>query len=140
MAHTARPGPGTPVARPDLVLAQDCNKCIGWGSVVTPEGRHELCPACQPHRCRFSHSSTTAAQGRRATTRPAGMTPAQGSGSAWGGCVGRIPQAVEALVQGTYQPGPLAHAPQAAARPPGQVPVGLGEYDFGEHAPLAVRR
>ncbi|WKX15867.1 hypothetical protein [Streptomyces sp. NL15-2K] len=44
---------------PDLCLAQDCGHCHEWGTVVTPDGHHELCPACQsraggdfaPHVC-----------------------------------------------------------------------------------------
>lgn len=47
MAHTARPDSRSPAPRPDLALAQDCEQCNGWGTVVTPENRHELCPACQ---------------------------------------------------------------------------------------------
>jgi hypothetical protein len=47
MAHTARAGSRGPAPRPDLALAPDCPECYGWGTVVTPENRHELCPACQ---------------------------------------------------------------------------------------------
>ncbi|MEU0335638.1 hypothetical protein [Streptomyces sp. NPDC006193] len=34
--------------RPDLALARDCEQCLGWGTVVTRDGDHELCRACQP--------------------------------------------------------------------------------------------
>lgn len=30
-----------------MTLARDCEACHEWGTVVTPEGRHELCPTCQ---------------------------------------------------------------------------------------------
>ncbi|MER6571328.1 hypothetical protein ABT288_35380 [Streptomyces sp. NPDC001093] len=33
--------------RPDLNLARDCEVCLGWGTVVTREGDHELCHMCQ---------------------------------------------------------------------------------------------
>lgn len=49
MAHEAPPIPSAPTPRPDLALAQDCRYCHEWGTVVTPAGHHELCPACQ-HR------------------------------------------------------------------------------------------
>jgi hypothetical protein len=32
---------------PNLRLARDCEHCLGWGTVVTHDGRHELCPTCQ---------------------------------------------------------------------------------------------
>ncbi|WP_432173072.1 hypothetical protein [Streptomyces sp. Tue6028] len=35
------------VPRADLARAADCEVCRGWGTVVTDDGRHELCPACQ---------------------------------------------------------------------------------------------
>ncbi|GAA2231999.1 hypothetical protein [Streptomyces nogalater] len=47
MAHGAHGSPLLP-PRPDPVLARDCDQCLGWGSVVTRDGHHELCPACQP--------------------------------------------------------------------------------------------
>ncbi|WP_445528432.1 hypothetical protein [Streptomyces cyslabdanicus] len=37
----------TPPPRPDLGLARDCEDCLGWGTVVTHDGRHELCATCQ---------------------------------------------------------------------------------------------
>ncbi|WP_208902671.1 hypothetical protein [Streptomyces incarnatus] len=33
--------------RPDLDLARDCEVCLGWGTVVTRDGDHELCHMCQ---------------------------------------------------------------------------------------------
>ncbi|MEU0007289.1 hypothetical protein ABZ079_24170 [Streptomyces sp. NPDC006314] len=33
---------------PDLALARDCEHCLGWGTVVTRDGSHELCRTCQP--------------------------------------------------------------------------------------------
>ncbi|MCC5477634.1 hypothetical protein [Streptomyces barringtoniae] len=33
--------------RPDLSLAHDCEVCLGWGTVVTRDGDHELCHMCQ---------------------------------------------------------------------------------------------
>ncbi|KOV65474.1 hypothetical protein [Streptomyces sp. MMG1121] len=47
MAHGAHRSPLLP-PRPDLGLAHDCEVCLGWGTVVTREGDHELCRACQP--------------------------------------------------------------------------------------------
>ncbi|MEU6671355.1 hypothetical protein [Streptomyces sp. NPDC046727] len=32
---------------PDLTLARDCETCLGWGTVVTRDGDHELCHMCQ---------------------------------------------------------------------------------------------
>jgi hypothetical protein len=34
--------------RPDLALAADCKRCNGWGTVIADDGRHVLCPQCQP--------------------------------------------------------------------------------------------
>ncbi|MFE2099471.1 MULTISPECIES: hypothetical protein [unclassified Streptomyces] len=31
----------------NAALAADCEVCNGWGSVITSQGRHELCQACQ---------------------------------------------------------------------------------------------
>ncbi|WP_431946810.1 hypothetical protein [Actinacidiphila sp. bgisy167] len=36
-----------PTPRADVDLARDCGACLGWGTVVTNNGRHELCPDCQ---------------------------------------------------------------------------------------------
>lgn len=36
-----------PAPRPRLEQARECDTCRGWGTVVTAEGRHELCPDCQ---------------------------------------------------------------------------------------------
>lgn len=47
MAHRATAA-REPAPRPDLALARDCEVCGGWGTVVTAQGRHLLCPACQP--------------------------------------------------------------------------------------------
>ncbi|WEO99371.1 hypothetical protein A6P39_038015 [Streptomyces sp. FXJ1.172] len=47
MAHGAHLSPLLP-PRPDLALARDCEVCLGWGTVVTRDGDHELCHACQP--------------------------------------------------------------------------------------------
>ncbi|MFM9707863.1 hypothetical protein [Streptomyces galilaeus] len=47
MAHAIPPLPPAPALRPDLSLAQDCRHCHEWGTVVTPDGHHALCPACQ---------------------------------------------------------------------------------------------
>ncbi|BCM72630.1 MULTISPECIES: hypothetical protein [Streptomyces] len=33
---------------PDLGLARDCEQCLGWGTLVTRDGDHELCHMCQP--------------------------------------------------------------------------------------------
>jgi hypothetical protein len=46
MPHGAR-GAVRPAPRPNVGLARSCEECLGWGTVVTDEGRHELCPACQ---------------------------------------------------------------------------------------------
>ncbi|MEU3982140.1 hypothetical protein AB0F77_18890 [Streptomyces sp. NPDC026672] len=47
MAHGAHHSPILP-PRPDLAPARDCEHCLGWGTVVTLDGLHELCPTCQP--------------------------------------------------------------------------------------------
>ncbi|CAL9323658.1 hypothetical protein [Streptomyces sp. SudanB182_2057] len=47
MAHGAHRSPLLP-PHPDLTLARDCEQCLGWGTVVTGDGHHELCRACQP--------------------------------------------------------------------------------------------
>ncbi|MFB7510121.1 hypothetical protein [Streptomyces broussonetiae] len=47
MAHGAQRSPLLP-PRPDLDLARECEVCLGWGTVVTRDGDHELCHACQP--------------------------------------------------------------------------------------------
>lgn len=47
MAHGAHRSPLLP-PRPDPALARDCDQCLGWGTVVTRDGKHELCQACQP--------------------------------------------------------------------------------------------
>jgi hypothetical protein len=46
MAHRATAA-HEPAPRADLALARDCEVCGGWGTVVTAQGRHSLCPACQ---------------------------------------------------------------------------------------------
>lgn len=46
MAHGADHAPST-APRADLARAAGCEVCLGWGTVVTDDGRHELCPACQ---------------------------------------------------------------------------------------------
>ncbi|WP_371501853.1 hypothetical protein OG871_33135 [Kitasatospora sp. NBC_00374] len=33
--------------RANVVAARGCQECRAWGTVVTIEGRLELCPACQ---------------------------------------------------------------------------------------------
>ncbi|MEU6406593.1 hypothetical protein [Streptomyces sp. NPDC046985] len=47
MAYGAPHSPAPP-PRPDLGLARDCEHCLGWGTVVTRDGAHELCETCQP--------------------------------------------------------------------------------------------
>ncbi|MFI1767828.1 hypothetical protein ACH41H_38080 [Streptomyces sp. NPDC020800] len=47
MAHTAHHTPVLP-PHPDTNLARDCTQCLGWGTVVTRDGDHELCHTCQP--------------------------------------------------------------------------------------------
>lgn len=34
--------------RPDTTLARHCDQCLGWGTVVSRDGDHELCYTCQP--------------------------------------------------------------------------------------------
>jgi hypothetical protein len=36
-----------PALRANPMLARSCEACRGWGTVVTIEGRHKLCAACQ---------------------------------------------------------------------------------------------
>ncbi|MEU9129544.1 hypothetical protein AB0D08_15795 [Kitasatospora sp. NPDC048540] len=45
MTHGAHPLAPAPHA--DIDQARHCADCRGWGTVITPDGRHELCPACQ---------------------------------------------------------------------------------------------
>lgn len=47
MAHGAHPDSRATFPRADIALARDCEECRGWGTVITTEGHHELCPACQ---------------------------------------------------------------------------------------------
>ena len=47
MAYGAHHSP-FPSPHPDLGLARDCAQCLGWGTVVTRDGGHELCRTCQP--------------------------------------------------------------------------------------------
>ncbi|MER6981672.1 hypothetical protein [Streptomyces carpinensis] len=47
MAYGAHHSP-TPPPHPDLSLARDCEHCLGWGTVITRDGQHELCDTCQP--------------------------------------------------------------------------------------------
>ncbi|MEU1008694.1 hypothetical protein ACIP4Y_31610 [Streptomyces sp. NPDC088810] len=47
MAYGAHRSPLLP-PHPDLSLARDCEQCLGWGTVVTRDGDHELCHVCQP--------------------------------------------------------------------------------------------
>ncbi|MFK4149240.1 hypothetical protein [Streptomyces sp. NPDC004065] len=46
MAYGAPHSP-TPNPHPDLRRARDCEHCLGWGTVVTRDGGHELCDTCQ---------------------------------------------------------------------------------------------
>ncbi|GAA3810128.1 hypothetical protein [Streptomyces chiangmaiensis] len=54
MIHGATPAPD-PAPRADTALAVDCAMCNGWGSVVTSQGQHELCPSCQPEADAIKH-------------------------------------------------------------------------------------
>ncbi|GAA5059530.1 hypothetical protein [Streptomyces sp. SID10815] len=48
--HSPTPPPRrspVPLPRPDPGLARDCDHCLGWGTVVTRDGNHELCDTCQ---------------------------------------------------------------------------------------------
>ncbi|MGW7825111.1 hypothetical protein ACWGLF_45665 [Streptomyces puniciscabiei] len=49
MARGAEYAPSI-VPRADLARAAGCEACRGWGTVVTDEGRHEMCPDCQSGR------------------------------------------------------------------------------------------
>ncbi|MEU2056006.1 hypothetical protein [Streptomyces bungoensis] len=46
MAYGA-PRTPCPPPHPDLGLARGCEHCLGWGTVVTRDGGHELCYTCQ---------------------------------------------------------------------------------------------
>lgn len=37
-----------PTLRADSSRSKDCTECRGWGTVVTDDGCHQLCPVCQP--------------------------------------------------------------------------------------------
>ncbi|MDF3299169.1 hypothetical protein [Streptomyces tropicalis] len=47
MAYGAHHSP-TPPPHAELSLARDCGQCLGWGTVITRDGEHELCETCQP--------------------------------------------------------------------------------------------
>jgi hypothetical protein len=52
MTHGAEGAP-RPAPRANLVSARGCEVCRGWGTVITSEGLHEPCAACQtdvPHQ------------------------------------------------------------------------------------------
>jgi hypothetical protein len=46
MAYGADAAP-EPAPRADPLLARGCEVCLGWGTVITDAGLHELCPGCQ---------------------------------------------------------------------------------------------
>ncbi|MFS4095126.1 hypothetical protein [Streptomyces sp. AF1A] len=46
MAHGAHRSPLLP-PQADLERARDCEQCLGWGTVVTRDGDHQLCQTCQ---------------------------------------------------------------------------------------------
>jgi len=39
-----------PTPRANVELARECGACFGWGTVITDQGRHELCGDCQDDR------------------------------------------------------------------------------------------
>ncbi|MBB5932160.1 hypothetical protein [Streptomyces echinatus] len=43
--------------RANAALADGCEVCNGWGSVITFQGRYELCQACQSPTERECHDS-----------------------------------------------------------------------------------
>jgi hypothetical protein len=47
MAHRAIVAAPASNPRADAALAAGCGTCNGWGSVITSQGRHELCLTCQ---------------------------------------------------------------------------------------------
>lgn len=49
MAHAAHSNASTSAPRPNVAAARGCHECREWGTIVTPEGGHKLCPACQPN-------------------------------------------------------------------------------------------
>ncbi|MFH9659497.1 hypothetical protein ACH4NF_17185 [Streptomyces sp. NPDC017248] len=64
MVYGAHRSPQLP-PRPDLDPARDCEQCLGWGTVVTRDGHHELCPACQPEPRGTTESEDAASQPTR---------------------------------------------------------------------------
>lgn len=48
MAYRATVAAPASNPRADAALAAGCDTCNGWGSVITSQGRHELCLTCQP--------------------------------------------------------------------------------------------
>ncbi|MFD3503082.1 hypothetical protein [Streptomyces sp. NPDC058678] len=70
MAQESPPSPPAPVPRPVLSLAQDCGQCHEWGTVVTPDGHHELCPACQHHTSGVIDPSVSEETVDRASAHP----------------------------------------------------------------------
>ncbi|WP_331764994.1 hypothetical protein OG747_48550 (plasmid) [Streptomyces sp. NBC_01384] len=49
--------------RANTALAAGYELCYGWGSVITFQGRHELCQACQSLTAHECHDSSTPPSG-----------------------------------------------------------------------------
>jgi hypothetical protein len=64
MAHEANPSP-VPAPRANPALARDCTDCLGWGTLITREGVHQLCPNCQT-----SSQNGAPLSGRGGVSRP----------------------------------------------------------------------
>ncbi|MET7381169.1 hypothetical protein ABZT08_20500 [Streptomyces sp. NPDC005526] len=79
MAYGAHHSP-TPPPHPDLSLARDCQRCLGWGTVINRDGHHELCGTCQPDTDEEDPPLDPRAPlpGRDALSRPAPAGPRPG--------------------------------------------------------------
>jgi hypothetical protein len=81
MVHGAGPTPD-PAPHADPGLARDCDECRGWGTVITTQGHHELCPVCQPAAPCHEHdealSQTPTRMAAHVQTRRREESPAAG--------------------------------------------------------------
>ncbi|AYN43014.1 hypothetical protein D9753_33655 [Streptomyces dangxiongensis] len=59
---------------PDVTRARDCEQCLGWGTLVTRDGDHELCHACQPGNGDDEDITATGSQPPHPRCRPPART------------------------------------------------------------------
>jgi len=58
-----------PAPHADPGLARDCDECRGWGTVITAQGHHELCLACQPTAAWHGHGEALTRTAAHVRTR-----------------------------------------------------------------------